>query len=71
MIASPLADVLEKDWQTQVVQLAKTLGYLVYHTHDSRRSEAGFFDLVIVTWDTRLLFRELKTTKGKLSKAQE
>lgn len=49
----------------------KKLGGICYHTHDSRRSEAGFFDLVIVTAAGSLLFRELKSEKGKLSDEQE
>ena len=32
----------------QISQVAKTLGYLTYHVHDSRRSEPGFPDLWIL-----------------------
>ena len=39
-MASPFAR--ERDFQSTVCQLAKTLGCVVYHTHDSRRSEPGF-----------------------------
>jgi hypothetical protein len=42
---------------------------MVYHTHDSRRSEPGFPDLVLVRHE-RLLFVELKSGKGKLTPAQ-
>jgi hypothetical protein len=53
--------MLEADLQSAVVKLARTLGGLVYHTHDSRRSAAGFPDLVIVFERTgAILFAELK-----------
>ena len=59
----------ERDFQRAACQLAKTLGCIVYHTHDSRRSEPGFPDLVIVG-RSGFIFRELKTQKGYLSEAQ-
>lgn len=60
----------ERQFQSQVVKLAKACGWLVYHTYDSRRSEPGFPDLVLVK-GKRLIFAELKTDKGILSEAQE
>lgn len=66
--AAPLADLLEKDWQAQVVDLAKTLGYLIYHTHDSRRSAHGFPDLVLVRHS--VIYLELKREKGRLTDDQ-
>lgn len=50
---------LEKDFQAVVVELAELYGWLVYHTHDSRGSQKGFPDLVLLR-GTRLLFVELK-----------
>lgn len=44
--------------------------WLHYHTHDSRRSDRGFPDIVLIKGD-RILWRELKTQKGKLSPDQE
>lgn len=60
----------EREWQAQVVALAKTEGWAVYHTHDSRRSEPGFPDLVMVR-GVQLIILELKTEKGVVSDAQQ
>lgn len=54
----------EKDWQQAVMDLARLRGWLCYHTHDSRRSEPGFPDLVMVRGD-RVLYRELKREGNK------
>ena len=59
----------EKQFQARVVLFAKRHGWLVYHTYDSRRSEPGFPDLVLVK--DRILYRELKTETGKLTEAQK
>ena len=59
----------EKQLQDHILALAKSLGWLVYHTHDSRRSEPGFPDLVLVRG--RTMFRELKTMSGLLSRPQQ
>jgi hypothetical protein len=53
-----LTDILEVDWQRTVVDLAKQLGFLTYHTHNSRRSAHGFPDLVLVR--DRVIYLELK-----------
>lgn len=62
----------ERTLQEAVIDLARRLGFtLVYHTHDSRRSQPGFSDLVLVNPKARrVLFRELKSTKGRVSDAQ-
>ena len=59
----------EKAFQSDVMRVAKMLGWLCYHTYDSRRSASGFPDLVLVR--ERVLFRELKVGKNKLSPTQE
>jgi len=59
----------EKDLLEQCRAAAKVLGLLCYHTHDSRRSEPGFPDLVIVG-RRGVLMRELKTERGKVTVAQ-
>lgn len=67
----PLApeDLPEAALMSQVRALAKRLGYLVYHTRDSRGSDEGFPDLVLVN-ATRVIFAELKTRTGKLTEQQ-
>ncbi len=60
----------EEDFQQQIVDLARTMGWLVYHTRDARRSEPGFPDLVMVR-GAQLIFLELKTETGIVPDAQE
>lgn len=62
----------EAQFQTAVLQLAQIYNYeLRYHNPDSRRSQAGFPDLVLASKSRgRLLFRELKTDDGRLSPEQ-
>ncbi len=59
----------EKEFQSQVIQLARLRGWLCYHTRDSRKSAKGFPDLVLVR--DRLLFAELKTDSGKVTAEQQ
>ena len=59
----------EKEWQAQVVSLARRLGWMTYHTYDSRRSEPGWPDLVLLR--ERMVIAELKTQKGRVSEAQQ
>ena len=59
----------EQDFQRSIIRFAKSRGWLFYHTWDSRRSEPGFPDLVLVR--DRVLFRELKTDKGRLTAIQK
>ena len=61
----------ERSFQTQVVALFKAQGWIAYHTHDSRRSEPGFPDLVLVHVNRGIVFAELKREKGKVSEAQQ
>lgn len=61
----------EKELQEHVLLVARTMGYLAYHTHDSRRSTPGFPDLVLVhARKRRVLWRELKTSRGRVSPEQ-
>ena len=69
MSAPPgIRHISERTFQTQVVRLAKLNGWQVYHTHDSRRSEPGFPDLVMAR--ERVVFAELKAAKGKPTDTQ-
>lgn len=67
--APPDMDSSESSFQQLVEDLARVCGWLVYHTRDSRRSEAGYPDLTLVRGDVAW-FIELKTRKGRLSPAQ-
>lgn len=61
----------EKALQEAVIEAAGYLGYRVYHTHDSRRSEPGFPDLIALRErDGRRFAIELKTERGEVSPAQ-
>lgn len=62
--------VSEAEFQANILEFVRTLGLQAYHTHDSRRSQPGFPDLVIVG-RKRVLFRELKTMSGVVSDDQK
>jgi len=64
--------VSEKAFQQQVIDLAHLYGYLVYHTHDSRRSAPGFPDLTFAH-PTRgdFFLAELKSERGRVTPHQE
>jgi VRR-NUC domain len=53
------------------MELCSYLGALAYHVHDARRSNPGFPDCVIITKDNRVLYRELKTRKGRVRPEQQ
>ena len=53
----------EADFQGLVLDVAETFGWEVFHDGDSRRSNAGFPDLVLVK-DGRIIFAELKRETG-------
>ena len=61
--------VTESQMLAAVRDAAKLGGWLTYHTYDSRRSEPGFPDLVLVRPPV-ILFLELKGPKGRISDAQ-
>ncbi len=59
----------EKELQANVLELAKINSWLFFHAYDSRRSQPGFPDLVMLRYD-RLIFVELKSAKGRLRPEQ-
>jgi hypothetical protein len=61
--------VTERELQSAVIEAATLFRWRHYHTHDSRRSAAGFPDLVLCK-PPRTLFVELKSEKGRLSPEQ-
>lgn len=63
----------EATLQRNILSLATvSLDWLAYHTHDSRRSQPGFPDLVLVSnTQKRLIFAELKTERGRQSIEQK
>ena len=70
--AMQAAAMTEKNLQSAVLGAARRWGWLVYHTFDSRRSEAGYPDLHLVHEGHGLsLFRELKTMRGRVAPAQQ
>ena len=69
-MTDPHLAISERDFQAQVVQLSELCGWMVYHTYDSRRSNAGFPDLVLVR-PPQVVFAELKSQKGRVRPQQE
>lgn len=69
---------LEKEWQRDIVRLARTLGWRVAYFRPAQTSKgwrtavgadgAGFPDLVLVR--DRILYVELKNERGKLTVEQ-
>lgn len=66
-----MGSMSEKDLQAAVIGAARVLGWRHYHTFDSRRSEPGFPDLVLVHPEHGVLFVELKAATGKVTTHQE
>jgi VRR-NUC domain len=67
--ASEAATVSERAFQGAVLEYGELVGWRCYHTHDSRRSHAGYPDLTMVRGD-RLVFAELKAETGRVRPAQ-
>lgn len=64
------AAMSEDELLDNILVICRQFGLLAYHTFDSRRSQAGFPDLVIVGLGGIILFRELKRENGRLTVPQ-
>ncbi len=62
--------ITEKEFQRQVLDVARIYGWRVYHPMLSKWSERGFPDLTMIR-PPRVVFAELKSDKGKLSIHQD
>ena len=60
----------EARFQSAVIALATLRGWKHYHTYDSRRSVAGFPDLVLVRRE-QLIFAELKANDNSHPSAEQ
>lgn len=60
----------EAAFQQQIKKTCEWMNLAVYHTHDSRRSQPGFPDLVIAGANG-VLYRELKTETGRVTPMQQ
>lgn len=67
--APPPLDVSEAAFQHLVTDLATVCGWYWWHDEDSRRNQAGLPDLLLLR-GTRLIWRELKTQRGRVRPAQ-
>lgn len=70
----------ESVFQRSVIELARTLGWLVHAERPARtakgwrtpiQGDAGFPDLVLARNDGRLIFAELKQDKGRTTADQD
>ena len=60
----------ERELQDAVLATAELLGWHHrYHTYTSKRSPAGFPDLVLIRGD-RIIFAELKSDRGRVTVEQ-
>jgi len=64
-------EVPESALLKEVRALAAAHGWLCYHTHDSRHSEAGFPDVVLARPGHQVILAELKDARGKLTLEQQ
>jgi thiol:disulfide interchange protein len=67
--AAKLPRITEKQFMAQVLRLAHLCHWRTYHTHDSRRSVAGFPDLVLLR-GPRVVVAELKVGRNRPTPAQ-
>lgn len=59
----------EKQWQWYIVRYARERGWWDWHAYDSRRSNPGLPDLILIR--ERVVWIEVKTQRGRVSKTQK
>ncbi len=59
--------ITETELSDSIINAARDLGWLAYHSHRSERSEPGYPDLTLVR-PPRVIFAELKVGKGRLTR---
>lgn len=66
------AAMTEKEFQAAVIEAAQWCGWTVHHQLNSRGSQPGWPDLVLIPKRAmgQTVFAELKSAKGRLSQAQ-
>lgn len=70
-VRAALPELTEAQLLDNVRKLSLLTGWLFYHTHDSRRSDAGWPDTVMLNVrQRRILFVELKARTGRLRPMQ-
>ena len=69
-VPAPAEDVSEKQFMAEVVRFARRNNWLIYHTTNSRKSAAGFPDLILIRGN-RLIVAELKVARNEPTPAQE
>jgi hypothetical protein len=70
VIEKEQAAMSEKEFTDRIRRTAQMFGWMGYHTYNSRRSTAGFPDLVMIR-ERWIVYAELKTMKGRTSKHQD
>jgi hypothetical protein len=61
----------ERDLQTNVVEMARWLGWLTYHAFDSRRSQPGLPDIIAIRNQTVLWIELKKDDRARLRPEQQ
>lgn len=69
MPPAPPLDCSESEFDSAIMKLIRRFGWRSHHHYDPRKSEPGWFDRVIARHGV-VLFVELKTETGELSKDQ-
>lgn len=68
--AALLATMTEREWQSQVCAWANRAGWRVFHVYNMVRSAGGWPDLVLVKPGCPVIYAELKTVAGRVTKQQ-